>query len=114
MARASSTVSPKKVTNSSAAGSPSIVSDSARYSCLERLSSRIVRSIISIAAAFSSSASSVAAIAAASEWKWPTANIFAVGSGTSPTVASVIATSVPSEPVTSLARLKSRARWSSR
>ena len=73
-----------------------------------------MRSIISIAAAFSSSASSVAAIAAASEWKCPTANSLAFGSGTSPTVASVIATSVPSDPVTSLARLKSRARWSSR
>ena len=114
MSVASSALSPKKVTNSSASGSPSSVSDMRRYSSFERDSSRIVRSIISTAAAPSSSASSVAAIASAIESKWPTANRFAFGSGTSPTVASVIATSVPSEPVTSLARSNSRASRSSR
>ena len=103
-------MSAKTVTKSSAPGSPSIVSDSARYSCLERDSSRIVLSIISTAAGSSASAAPVAAIASATVAKWPTANIFALGSGTRPTVASVTATSVPSEPVTSLARSNSRAR----
>ena len=101
-APASSGVSPKKVTNSSAPGSPWIVSAIRANSRLERESSRIVESIISIAAASSASASSVAAIAASTESKCPTANIFAFGSSISPTVASVIATSVPSEPVTKL------------
>ena len=44
----------------------------------------------------------MAAIAASTESKCPTANIFAFGSSIRPTVASVIATSVPSEPVTNL------------
>ena len=109
-ARASSGVSAKTVTNSSAPGSPSIVSDSARYSCLERDSSRIVLSIISTAAGCNASAAPVAATASATDSKCPTANMRAFGSGTRPTSASVIATSVPSEPVTSRARLNSRAR----
>ena len=93
-----------KETNSSASGSPSSIPASRRYSSLERERSRIVRSISSIAPAPSASPSSVAAIAPASESKCPTANIVASGSGISLTVASVIATSVPSEPVTSCAR----------
>ena len=113
-APASAGVSAKKVTNSSAPGSPSIVEAICANSRLERDSSRIVESIISIAAASSASASSVAAIAASTESKCPTANIFAFGSSIRPTVASVIATSVPSEPVTNLARSNSRARRSSR
>ena len=113
-APASSGVSAKKVTNSSAPGSPWIVSDMRANSSLERESSRIVESIISIAAASSASASSVAAIASSTDSKCPTANIFAFGSSISPTVASVIATSVPSEPVTNFARSNSRARRSSR
>ena len=93
-----------KETNSSASGSPASMSASRRYSSLERESPRIVRSIISIEAAPRSSPSWVAAIAPASESKCPTANIVARGSSTSFTVAAVIATSVPSEPVTSWAR----------
>jgi hypothetical protein len=69
-----------------------------------------VLSIISTAAGCRASAASVAATASATDAKWPTANMRALGSGTSPTSASVIATSVPSEPVTSRARLNSRAR----
>lgn len=56
----------------------------------------------------------MAAIAAASEWKWPTAKRLADGSVTRPTVAAVIATNVPSEPVTSFARSNSCASRSSR
>ena len=84
------------------------------YSCLERDSRRIVASIISTAAGSSSSASPVAATASSTDRKWPTANCRAVGSSTRPTVASVIATSVPSLPVTSLARSNPRASESSR
>ncbi len=102
------------MTNSSAPGSPSSVSASERYSSLERESSRIARSISSTAAGCSASAAPVAAIASCIDSKWPTANSRAFGSSTSPTVASVIATSVPSLPVTSLARSKSRASRSSR
>ncbi len=107
-------MSAKNVTNSSAPGSPSIVLAICANSCLERDSSRIVASIISIAAALRSSASWVAATASSTEWKWPTANWRAFGSSIRFTVASVMATSVPSEPVTNLARSNVRASESSR
>ena len=103
-------MSPKNVTNSSAPGSPLIVEAICAYSRLERESSRIVASIISIAAAFRSSASCVAATASSTESKWPTMNCFAFGSSIRPTSASVIATRLPSLPVTKRARSNSRAR----
>ena len=56
-------MSPEKLTNSSAPGSPSSRSDSRRNSSFARDSDRIVRSIISTALGPSSSASAVAAIA---------------------------------------------------
>ena len=102
------------MTNSSAPGSPSIVLAICAYSCLERDSSRIVESIISTAAGCSASASPVAATASSTLWKCPTANWRAFGSSIRLTVASVMATSVPSEPVTNLARSKPRASESSR
>ena len=62
------------------------------------------------------SASSVAAMASATDVKWPTANTVFLGLGTSPTTASVAITSVPSEPTTNFARSKGvpSARRSSR
>ena len=65
-----------------------------------------MRSIISTADGCSSSASWVAAIAPSSESKCPTANIFAFGSSTSPTVAAVTIASVPSEPTISFGEVE--------
>ncbi len=101
---ASANVSPKKVTNSKASGSPCRIEPRARYSIFCRDSSRMVRSSISTAAGRQARASSVASMAACTEAKWPTPMTVCRGVGTRRTVASTTVTRVPSDPTTSFAR----------
>ena len=77
----SASSSPVNDTNSSAAGRPPGCRRGSAYSIFCRDRSRIVLSIISTCAGSQESASSVAAIAAATMSKWPTANTVRRGLG---------------------------------
>ena len=96
-------------------GRPRASRPARRYSSLERDSSRIVRSIISTAAAASASAASGGGDRVGHRLEVPDREHARLRQRhEARPSASVIATSVPSEPVTSRARSNSRARRSSR